>query len=684
MMWQPLLPVWLIAVAGAGACAVALWWTWRSRALTPAARLWLVGWRAAVVAALVVMLLGPRQMNEASREPRNVEVAIAVDTSASMTRTDLEPTRYAHGLATWLTDANTRHLAEASTVTAYGFAGDIAVQSIPQLRATAPTGSESHIIRAVRQLVASGPAQRRAVVVISDGHDTRFTEDAQAVDRVMGLAVAMGIRVFVAPVGTEATEADLAVRVIARPDELFDEQPVRIEATVQRRHTDTRQTTATLWVDGVATQTIRAAFAEDQASRRIVFDHTPQVLPDRPQRTIDYAVRIDRLSGETDTANNEDHGLVRMVGRRIAVLLLEGEPHWDTRFFSAALADDPQVVLTTLHAVTADRVMMSRPGDDGSTDDVTVTLPLRDAVLNRFDVLALGRGMRWFFPGEQAGAIERFAGEHGGGVVFVRGMPYERDAMEAKRILAPLLDVANGWRRPIRQASPDGSKIARAMRIRHGNGRSVVIDDDELWRWSMRAGEDHAWPAAYRRFMGEVVRWAAVGDGFVPSEAVSILPERLSDATGVPRTVVVRVRDASGADDLVLRVTGPDGHTRDVALASDGGMLERTGVFTPNTPGVYELAVGEARAKLIATSSDREMRETAARPDLLAKLAEGTGGAVLRDGDIGPVVAALRGAAGEDTGREPGAWAWAQWWLLGGMAAALTVEWFSRRRLGLA
>jgi hypothetical protein len=384
MIWQPLLPAWLIVFAGATAAAAALWCTWRSHALTGAARVWLIGLRVAVVAALVVILLGPRELTQAASESGHAEVAVAVDESASMTRSDIAPTRYAHALDLWLSDTNAQQLAAAGAMSTHGFAGDVTVKSLAQLRATTPAGTDSHILRAVRQLVTSGPAERRAVVLISDGHDTRFSANARVAERVIGLAVARGIRIFVAPVGTRAAEVDLAVRVIARPDELFDDQPVRIEATVQRSHTTVQEAVATLWVDGVATRSVRAAFAKGEASRRIAFDHTPQVLPDRPRRTIDYAVRVEPLPGEADQTNNEDHALVRVVGRRMAVLLLEGQPHWDTRFFAAALADDPQVVLTTMHAVTADRVMMSRPTDDGATEDVSVTLPLRDAMLRRF------------------------------------------------------------------------------------------------------------------------------------------------------------------------------------------------------------------------------------------------------------------------------------------------------------
>jgi hypothetical protein len=77
------------------------------------------------------------------------------------------------------------------------------------------------------------------------------------------------------------------------------------------------------------------------------------------------------------------------------------------------------------------------------------------------------------------------------------------------------------------------------------------------------------------------------------------------------------------------------------------------------------------------------MDRTAAQSEHLARLADASGGAVLRDGGIDPLLEHLNGLdAGrraDRSGGEPRP-AWASGWLFALLLGGVGVEWFMRRR----
>src|SRR6185436_8778111 len=68
-----------------------------------------------------------------------------------------------------------------------------------------------------------------------------------------------------------------------------------------------------------------------------------------------YVFRVPAQPEEGDTANNERAVFLRSVGAKVRVLVAEGQPHWDTKFLVQGLKRDPNVDLTAVYRLNAQR-----------------------------------------------------------------------------------------------------------------------------------------------------------------------------------------------------------------------------------------------------------------------------------------------------------------------------------------
>ena len=98
-------------------------------------------------------------------------------------------------------------------------------------------------------------------------------------------------------------------------------------------------------------------------------------------------------------------------------------------------------------------------------------------------------------------------------------------------------------------------------------------------------------------------------------------------------------------------------------------------------------ATGDPRESPVVERTDisrRERDDTAARPDVVARLAEASGGAVVRSDDLTPLADALSESARASLAtRDDLVPVWQHWWMFALIAAPLIVEWFVRRTGGL-
>ena len=456
---------------------------------------------------------------------------------------------------------------------------------------------------------------------------------------------------------------------------------------------------------------------------------------------LDLEVRLSPLPGEVDAENNaRPLRLAANLAPRKA-LLLDGRPRWETRYLRNALARDPRWEVTTV-VVPSDTPAL--PRGDGSEPDAAGegVFPDTRAGLLDFDLIVYGELPPALLTAEEQGWLREFVEVRGGGLIFIDG---RRDALAElpSPTLTDLLPVTRGEPLPrptdslrptpagaasgaLRLEADDEANAALWAKLKppmsliaaeplpgaevlleaeaddgvhpaivtrpFGAGRVAYLAFDETWRWRYRAADlyhQRLWnqltgfvmprPYAVR---DELLALDAGPVRYAPGDSATLRAElKRPDGTPATGTTVDAVLTRDG------RAVGTVPLTEDPAVP--GRYRGATGPLEPGEHVVSIRAAGFAADALRATAgftveppATLESAETAADPVLLAAMAEASGGALLREEEIGRLPELL---APLSDGRviESETPLWQSWWWFGAALIPLTLEWLLRKRAGL-
>lgn len=230
-----------------------------------------------------------------------------------------------------------------------------------------------------------------------------------------------------------------------------------------------------------------------------------------------------------------------------------------------------------------------------------------------------------------------------------------------------------------------------------GGGRTLAVATDGSWRWGFLAAEAGGGDKAHRRFWGAALRWLVRDPELTP---LKVEPDQPSLEPGAPVGLTISVRGAdygpAPGKKVTAQLVAEDGRTVARGEATSGADgTARVELPTPG-PGAYKVvarsegaggAGGEGQAETATTAvavrgAGPEDADAAPRPELLAALAEATGGAsaVLPGGDL-PTLA-MADPEVVEIGRRKDLPIWDRWWYLAALALTLGGEWVLRRRWG--
>ena len=74
----------------------------------------------------------------------------------------------------------------------------------------------------------------------------------------------------------------------------------------------------------------------------------------------EYEVRVQPLEGEVDAANNSAITYLNVIDQQIRVLVLEGDPYWDTTFLQRSLMRNDKFNVDSLVSYGKDRIRAIR------------------------------------------------------------------------------------------------------------------------------------------------------------------------------------------------------------------------------------------------------------------------------------------------------------------------------------
>jgi len=230
----------------------------------------------------------------------------------------------------------------------------------------------------------------------------------------------------------------------------------------------------------------------------------------------------------------------------------------------------------------------------------------------------------------------------------------------------------------------------------YGTGRVVTVDGAGMWRWAFLPPAYQAHETVYGSLWQSLVRWLVSSVGLVPGRDIVLRGERVGYTTGESASAILLTREGITEDKL------PPVELRD----SDNKSLKTVApVPFGDEPGIYQVVFGQLpeghyRARLAdaaITDEDSattvafdvrpflgEQLDVAARPDILARIATDSEGAVLDGGDASAVADEFdEHISRSRRERVRRLTAWDRWWVLLAVFTLWGVSWATRRAGGL-
>lgn len=684
IIWQPFFPWPLLLTVGVLAVGLALFAYFHAFRTAPIAALLLLGGRVALLGTILVLLCGPSRQPKPGKSQGAGDLVVLLDASSSMRANDMDGLpRYDFAVRHWLADARLGEWGKRRVVRLH-HVGDqdraVSVEQARQPAALAAVDGQSLLARNVRWAI-DGIQEKRAgsaVLFLSDGHDSEEESFADTALR----ARERGIPVYTVCLGGPRLERDLHLVAVARQEFLFAGEEGQMSARIFQSNAGRDQTTLRVIHKGVA-RSIPIAFE----GRSLVTVDLP-VKHDKPG-VYEYRFSVDPVVDEVELRNNEQALFVQVVERRIRVLLVEGEPYWETKFLAEALRRDDRIALTQVSQLSKTRMetLTSREKTSGGQ------LPQTPGELDAYDVVILGCQVERVLPAEVLAYLPHYVDRRGGSVLFARGHATGGESRDALALIEPVMGLgqketptfnkwienekwkptASGGLHPIfhiereihralnelppfpRTAVTRAKAGAQVLAVIQGgatqaegvpalvsmgigNGKSLMVLSEGIWTWRLLASQGSDWRYLYDRFWSNCVRWLALGGDFVPGEQIALHLSHQS--AGLGETVMIdafaRYVEASRVK-LSLTVRDPEGHSRELGLEPlEGNRLHQRASFRPAIPGVHTVILNAPgldptrREKgLNVFALDQERLQSAAVPEALRLLAEESGGRFL-------------------------------------------------------
>ncbi|PPQ38486.1 hypothetical protein [Rhodopila globiformis] len=644
--FDPLLPVWILAVLGALCLAVLAVGAWR-RARGTALRL-------AAFSVLLLWLSGPRLVQETRDALRDIGLLV-VDQSASMQVGDRARQAEAARQAIEAQAARLRDL-------------DLRTITVPE------SGSNgTQLFSAVDRALADIPRSRLAgTIAITDGqiHDVPKASPGGA---PLNLLLA-----------GKGEETDRRLRVIEAPGYGIVGKSVFLRVAI-----DDLGTPAALAHDhGPATLTIRRDGQTVSTESVPVGVEQPIEVPITRAGPTVIEMAASPLPGEVSQLNNRAVVEINGVRDRLRVLLISGEPHQGERTWRRLLKADPSVDLVHF-------TILRPPEKDDRTplnELALIAFPVRELFVDKigeFDLIILDRFQnRGLLPlpylaniasrVRQGGALLMSVGPEFAGAASLAatplgsvlpGGPARSDAVVEGQFRPWVTDL--GQRHPVTEGlpganppgdakppewgswyrriepnsmtgevlmrSPDGQPLLSLDRV--GQGRTALLLSDQIWLWSR--GHQGGGPQA--ELLRRIAHWLMQE----PELEENALTARVTDGR-----LRIESRSTDPTPPMTVAVTDPDGRTETIALHQDAPG-RATAIRVATVPGVWKVSQGERSAYAAAGAANPpELADLRATATVAGSLARASDGGVhwIGNGDIPELRRTEEGRAASGSG----------------------------------
>jgi hypothetical protein len=741
LTFEPLVPpaLWvLLAVAG---LALGAWYA-RTRPGSISRRRWaaVLALNAVAFAAVLVVLLNPTWV-EPVRQPGGKPVlTIMVDATGSMATPDGPGGRTRYHAAVAATRVLGERLGGRFDVRVAAFGESVKPTDLPTLEGQEPSGQATDLAAAVLGGVDADRTQGQAVILLSDGIHNAGGGAGRVIEAAR-VARATACPIYTHTLGGDAAVKDLAADLRAPQEIAFVGQKVAVPVVVRQRGFPGAAVTLTLTADGKEIDR-RKVTLTTQDTTEVRFE----VGQPRPG-VYRYEVAVEPLPEEVTRANNIASLILRVVDRPVRVLLLEGRPYWDGKFLVRTLLADASIELDSVVRVgehrlirrTLTRASAGAEAPPGSGQEEWKILSdlaevLAGEGLRSYQIVVLGRDTDGLLTDEVLAGLQGWLSRDGGCLVCYRGQPASQVNQRLGRMMpvrwSPVSESRFGVRltdrgRDLRLVPPgDGlgqlPTLAAAARPEqpkplavvlatagpgdgegepvvtyqpYGAGRTVVIEGAGMWRWAFLPPHQQQLDEVYRSLWSGLLRWLVSSADLLPGQKLALRGEKVRFGPTEPAAVTVLLREEAATGTVPAVELRGDGiadvrKVTPVAVGDEPGTYRA--VFGPLPEGRYQARVAGAPANDPSAGTAFEVRNLSderldlkARPDLMARIAEESGGAVL-EGEAGELARLLDEHWLKTRSRQVRrVSAWDRWWVLAGIIGVWAVAWGLRRAAGL-
>ena len=727
LIFDPVLPMPLIGLLGLLLLffTVRVYWNvgssigrWRNGAL--------LVFRLAGLALVLVLLLQPSRREILPPPMRDRVTLIGLDSSLSMKQRDAgDKARF---------DAAKSLLQESGAVGQDGLPADphlrffeFSDDARPLQRSVldlAPAGKTTLFHKSVGAMLsaAANDVAVNALILLTDGHDFELANPV----KTGLLARDRRTSIYAVAFGQQGRVRDVAVRITGFQPYCYVKQKARIHATLRLVGCELEDLTVQLLRQGQVAET-KHLNAQQLQELPVEFEVAEPVAGQ-----YEYEVRVLPLQNEVDTANNSAITYLNVIDQQIRVLLLEGDPYWDSTFLERSLMRNDKFDVDALIRYEPNRVRAIRKTPGGEELHAPQTLDQFAA----YDVIILGRAVDSLLGGDASGSIsllDQYVNERGGTVIFSRGRAFANsaasqlepilwgdtararvrlDVTAEGRALSPfralnegaggldaLPDLLDG-KKPgetqpltstfaVAAGRDDATPAAAIVHRRYGQGQVVSIGVAGLWRWALNSKVEGA-NSPFDYFWDQMVLWLLAGRDFIPSRQFSFRPNSGNILLGekVYFRLVMRQPDPK-VKSVPLTIFFGDQEVGRANLTPVPPSTSRlTAEFLPERVGRYRaeahLPDGTTEAsRFIVFTENLEETEVATDTLYLRRLCESSGGRLLEPGDLARLLQEL---SGEKTDQAPKTIVRPVWnvaWLYYLAGLLFGVDWFLRRRWGL-
>lgn len=598
--------------------------------------------RLAAVSGIVIVLMRPMRVEPSASSGAKPVFTVVVDSSASMKTADIDGIPRFEAVGASLRDHEADLLARLGSdydVRFFTFDKDLEAASADTVMIPGePDGSGTDLETALVELAtATGTRPSAGSLLISDGRDNVKGEIQQAALHLKSKKTP----VWTIPVGSDTQTKDLFVTARLNQNFLFVDQPATLKVALSQSGFTDWYAQVNLLREGEQVGSQQVMLKGSTATAEFPIEE------DR-KGVFRYAVEVAPLPDEADTTNNSRTVFARVVDEKSRVLFVEAKPYWDSKFLLRALQRDPNLEVTSIFQMTAEKIfgVMEKPTNDPlAKTEVSqgVYVPTTKDEWFQYDCIIFGKGIDALFSSEQLQLLREYLVERGGSVVFARGRAYsfENEILEALEPIewsdevvrqARIELTPEGQDSPLfafgRAVSPDiiirelpemvsvtkvqnekslsvilarvaetedqgvelGAKIAAISYQRYGRGKVMSIGATGLWRWAFTPPELEEYDDIYSRFWSQMMRWLIFESDFLPGQDISFRTNQYAYNLGERVLLTVRTQFVD-AQDFRPRVTirEPRGGETVVDLsASEESSNTYSAYFQPAEEGEFE------------------------------------------------------------------------------------------------